>query len=445
MIASFKVLGRLWRQAQGIAGTIFTNLLAVFFHIGTRAVFHIQVQGLHNFSVSPSTIIAVSHKRDLDEIITSSTLHTSKTLFRPRFRMWFATRDDAFDPGFLSSHFKLPRLLARPIYAVNLSTVMAALRAQPIGRLTCSQVGSMLRGVYKHEGNIALKDALKAKCITEFVSLLPPQLNSNLNNICLKDFLSYKYRIVHAQQGALSMLKSDVFRRTRAFLLNKVRRQLSRLSKILDEGGILLFTPEDRHTLDGRFGPVKSGIHRLIRMARTDVRILPVNVTYDFMTVGRIRIHISIGPEITNLKGLVKSEVERLVQIAITRLGVVNVGQLGSCCLLRMAQGNSEVITKDLFAREVLSQAQKLSNLGLSVDDVLADSRAFGKRLDKLIKYCLKKHWLRNGSDGKLILNKEAVLDSSQNGYSDHPIRYSYNELMTHQYAYAIEELQGQC
>jgi len=63
------------------------------------------------------------------------------------------------------------------------------------------------------------------------------------------------------------------------------------------------------------------------------------------------------------------------------------------------------VITKDLLGRRVLSQVQKLRSLGLSVDDVLADYRVLEKRLDKFIKYCVRKHWLRDGRDGKLLLN----------------------------------------
>jgi hypothetical protein len=176
-------------------------------------------------------------------------------------------------------------------------------------------------------------------------------------------------------------------------------------------------------------------------MVQTDVRILPVNIGYDFMTTGRMKIHIKIGPEIMNLKGRTKSEFERLLQIAIARLGIVNMGQLGSSCLLRLAQDNSEEITKELLARRILSQAQELSNLGLSIDNVLTDYQKLEKRLDKFIKYCVKKQWLREGKDGKLILNKVAMLDSSRSNYSDHPIRYSYNELMTYQHAYNIEEL----
>ncbi len=444
-VASFMSFDRIWSLARSTTGTLFTNVLAVFFYIGTRALFHIQVRGLHNFTVSPSTIIAISHKRDLDEIIIPSTLHLSKTIFRPRFRMWFAARDDVFDKGFLSEHFQLPRFLTRPIHAINLSAVMAAFRAQPIGRLTHSKVGRILRDVYRCEGNVALKDVLQTKWITEFTNLLPPSLESNLNNTRLKDFLSYDYRDLHIQEGDLSMLKSDVLERIRPFLLGKIDSQLSRFSNILDEGSILFFTPEDEHSPDGRFGPMKSGLYRLVRMAQTDVRILPVNIAYDFMTVGRMRIHVTIGPEITNLKGLTKNKFERLVQIAITRLGVVNMGQLGSRCLLRVAQDNSKVITKELLTKDVLSQAQKLCSLGLSVDDVFTDHPAFRKRLDKFIKYCLQRHWLRDGRDGKLILNKEAVLDSSRNGHSNHPIRYSYNELMTHQCAYGIKEPQVDC
>ena len=115
VVASFLALDKMWSGAQSIAGTSFTNMLAISFYIGTRAFFDIKVQGLHNFSASPATIIAICHKRDLDEIIIPSTLHVRKTLFRPHFRMWFAVRDDVFDRGFLSRHFHLPHFLARPM------------------------------------------------------------------------------------------------------------------------------------------------------------------------------------------------------------------------------------------------------------------------------------------------------------------------------------------
>ena len=56
-ITSVRIPDKLRKQAISIAGTSFTNLWAIFFYIGTRALFDIQVHGLHNLSVSPSTII----------------------------------------------------------------------------------------------------------------------------------------------------------------------------------------------------------------------------------------------------------------------------------------------------------------------------------------------------------------------------------------------------
>ena len=139
----------------------------------------------------------------------------------------------------------------------------------------------------------------------------------------------------------------------RPLLLNRVNSQINSFSRILDKGGILYFTPDDQHSADGRFGPMRSGIYRLVRMAQTEVRILPIDISCDSMTVGRKRINVTIGPEITNLKGLTKNEFERLVQISITKLGVVSTGQLGSRFLLQMAEEDSEVVATDSELSEI--------------------------------------------------------------------------------------------
>ncbi len=102
-VASFVSFNRMWSRGRSAAGTLFTNLLAVFFYIGTRVVFHIQVQGLHNFTVSPSTIIAISHKRDLDEIIIPSNndgvmLYISRRCF---FEVFFCNNIDIISINFL--------------------------------------------------------------------------------------------------------------------------------------------------------------------------------------------------------------------------------------------------------------------------------------------------------------------------------------------------------
>ena len=84
-----------------------------------------------------------------------------------------------------------------------------------------------------------------------------------------------------------------------------------------------MLAPEGQLSRDDRFWPVKSGLFRLISMTTSDVRILPVNSTYDFITVGRMRIYITIGTEMTGLKQWRKVELERRVQKSIVTLGPV--------------------------------------------------------------------------------------------------------------------------
>lgn len=266
---------RLWRGICYATGTLLTGIIAVFLYIVTGTLFHIRVRGLHNFTVSPSAIIVISHKRDMDEVVCLSNLHVHKTLFRPRFRIRIAARDDLFECGFLPTHFKLPDFVANLLSWVNIAFIMKVIGSLPIGRPTHSRTGRLLRDVYKNEGNKELKDILKEEWIKKFASLLPPRLNSSLRNTRLKDFLGYEYCTVHAQSNVSGILKRNVSKRTKLFLLEQVFNQLGRFSKILNDGGILFMTPGDDHSVDGRFGAVRSGIHRLINMAQADVRICP--------------------------------------------------------------------------------------------------------------------------------------------------------------------------
>ena len=48
-------------------------------------------------------------------------------------------------------------------------------------------------------------------------------------------------------------------------------------------------------TLDGAPRRVRAGLYALLALTRPDARILPVNVTYDFMTTGRMRACVAIG------------------------------------------------------------------------------------------------------------------------------------------------------
>ena len=170
--------------------------------------------------------------------------------------------------------------------------------------------------------------------------------------------------------------------------IEMIDKQLHVFAHILDEGGSCLMAPEGNLWPDGRFWPVKSGLHRLLSMTKTDTRILPVNITCDFMTQGRMPIFITLGEEILGARELSRVKLETLVRRRIVCLGPVTMGQLGSEYILETLQGNKERFQKQEIAEHLLSHVAEAKRVGLRLEDCLASRSSFPARLDHFLQYC---------------------------------------------------------
>ena len=149
------------RQSGNIAGTVFTNWLACVFYFMFPLLYDIKVIGLHNYTASPSTLVTINHKRDLDIIIATPILHLRRTLFKNKLRMHFIARNDLFDPGFLSAHFLIPGLVGRIIHRVNIAVLMRAFRAHPISHLVRKRMAPLLRDVIEVAGDLKLGEVVR--------------------------------------------------------------------------------------------------------------------------------------------------------------------------------------------------------------------------------------------------------------------------------------------
>jgi len=281
-----------------IVGTFFANWLASFFYLLFPLLYDVKVNGLHNYTASPSTLITINHRRDLDIIITAPILHLRKTLFKNDLRPYFIARDDLFDPGFLSAHFFIPRLLGKSIHKFNIANIMHALRAHPISHLVRKRTAPLLRDVIRTVGDLKLKDVIRQDKLGELVKIADEKHRADLNELSVSDLLGYDYCALHQCFSDVGILQEGLSQKVRKYSLNAIVKQLQVFARILDEGGVCLLAPEGHLSPDGRFWPVKSGLYRLLRMTKEEVRILPINTTYDFMTRGRMKINVSIGKEI---------------------------------------------------------------------------------------------------------------------------------------------------
>jgi hypothetical protein len=208
-----------------------------------------------------------------------------------------------------------------------------------------------------------------------------------------------------------------------------IDEQLHVFAHVLDEGGTCLLAPEGNLWPDGLFWPVKSGLHRLISMTKADARILPVNITYDFMTQGRMPSYVTLGEEILGARELPRVKLETLIQRRLVGLGPVTIGQLGSDYILETLHGSKGRFQKQELTEHLVSRMAQLKRAGLRLEDRMANALSFHVRLDHFLQYCVDRRILTKSSPDTYVIQRENVLGGTGPNYWQNPIQYSYNEL----------------
>jgi 1-acyl-sn-glycerol-3-phosphate acyltransferase len=411
-----------------IFGYLFSNWLAVTFYVLFRAVFHIEVNGIDNYTASPATFITINHKRDLDVPVMASTLHVRKVPFSDRRRMHFIAREDIFQTGYLTGHFTFFGFLGPLVHRINLTPIMILLRAHPISHLVRQRIGPLIREIDRTEPGTRIGEVFTGDGVAAVKAMLDGHSPEDVGSVTVSEFLGYPFRTLHQEPVDIRLLKSDYERRLRLITLHKVREQLRDIVQVLDNGEICMLAPEGQISMDGRFWPVKSGLFRLVSMADADVRILPVNTTYDFMTAGRMRIFIKIGEEITNVKSLNKLELERTVQKSIVTLGTVTMSHMGSAFLVDMLERETPRFGEKEFVTAVFRRLEEFRALNMNSDGDLDSRNRFEKRARSFLCYCLKKGMLRKEAQGQFVINS-LYNRHAPNGFHESPVRRSVNEL----------------
>jgi len=320
---------------------------------------------------------------------------------------------------------------------------MRALRAHPISSVVHIRLNSLTRDVIRVHGDIKLEAAMKQKYIDDFAELLGRRTKDGLGNIALSQFLGFEYRALHEIPTDIAVLKEGLSRKVRAESLRTIEKQLQDCADILNNGSICLLAPEGQLSPDGRFWPVRSGLYRLLSMTSADVKILPINTTYDFMTQKRMRIYISIGEEMSVNRELPKIKLEKLVQKSIVSLGRVTMGQLGSEFLLQKIKAGEKDFSEQALIDEVKARTRVLRKRGLLLDERLLDEKSFKKRFQDFMNYCLKKQILERNTQNMISINADVILHNHSTDYHASPVQYSYNELQSLLEAYSCFTLQS--
>jgi len=411
-------------------GTAFANCLAASFYLLFYSLYDIRLQGLENYKAAPPALITINHKRDLDVPIVGSILHLHRSIWKNRLRPYFVARDDLFYPGFLTAHFRFLGGAGRLIQRVSLAPVMSALRAYPISHLVRDRIGGMMREIKQLRGDVPLGQVVKQSALDMFNRLLGSP-GDGLGDVTVSDFLGHRFRRLHQRTADIGIFKGSLPQAMRAKRLEDIKGQLRQFAMILDEGNICLLAPEGQLSPDGYLGPVKSGLHRLVSMTRSNIRVIPVNTTYDFMTRRRMRIYVTVGPEISDLKGYKKTEMERRVQQTIARLGPVTLGQLGSEFLVKALEAGRSIFSESELLAALSSRIRELRDRGFRLEDRILTEGSLARRARDFLGYCLDKGIVSYINRGSYLIAEKRVADKMQdnNKWRQNPVRYSANEL----------------
>lgn len=412
-----------------ISGTLFANAFVFICCALFPLIYDVRWKGFNHYHALPSTLITITHKRDPDIVITAPVMHLKKTLFHNHRRMHFVAREDMFDPGFVNYHLMFPFPRGPIIHRLNVSPFVRGLRAHPISFIVHQRVAPLLRDVLRHEGNIRLGDTLSPAGLAWFAGRLPAQKATELADLNLSTFLSYGYRNLHDTLTPAGILKDDLAHKLRAQTLKQIGQQVNVFIDILNKGGICMVAPEGDLSPDGKFSPIKSLLYRLLSRSSCKVTIQPVNITYDFMTLKRMRIYVDIGQGISFNNRTGKIEAEQEIRRSIVALGRVTVGQIASEYFLRKLESGEETTALAEMRPALASRLQILQDTGLNLDDRLLTEQSFEKRLADFINYCLRKEILKKQTNGTFIINP--FIEQRPGDFRRNPVRYSYNELLS--------------
>jgi hypothetical protein len=409
------------------------TIIAALFAFTTRLFYRIEVHGLENDPRTPHTYLAISHKRDLDAIVSIPPVFFHRGRRALAGGIHFALRADTFEKGYLARMVPRPRWLSHLLYPISVGPVLKWLGAYPIEELSLRSASEWVRKLLRVEGNVQVGDVFTPAFLHEMADVVQMSLQE-LAVQHLSSLLHWRYHQALLPFYGEDILLEPVRRRVKRHLLQRIKQELGDLGAWLSTGGSLFTSPEGRLSPTGTLSPITSGLHRLLRLAPPDMTILPISITYDFMTTHRPAIFIDVASPITLPSTLPAHELDTQMHKAWKLSAPFTCTQIGSGFLVqanRMYSTHSAFTLEDVVAY-VCQQAFGLAQAGRHVDPRLLHCRRARKRVKGFLAYA-ERHGLiqRIGPLTWEPVPGDSVIKVriGETGYALAPLAYAWNEL----------------
>ncbi len=391
-----------------------------------RALYQVQIRGREHFTRSPSTIIVSNHRRDSDGPIIASALVNRCGFDFKGVQPFIVAREDLFRKGFLWEYLTTwPPWMREFLSPINLQKVMHRLQVYPMRRIPERNLGETLADVADFLGDLPLAQVLKPRWVEQFKSLSPPTCRPTLS---VKQVLARRFRRLLSVRRGLFKLTLPCFLALKPYERQMIDDQLKHFTDILESGRILQFEPEGTTSPNGSFQRFRGGLHLLLSRTRAPVRVLPIGLTYDFMTTGRQTIFLNMGPELTDLQALSRKQVDQKVSTAILNEHTITTSHLASQFLATVRRRGHFFTFAELLDH-VGRAAERCVADGIYVDPRLLVNSQLTRRVRRYLQFAL--HTGMIAGRGRLFYSTGQDGQPAQAGLTDPEatITYITNEL----------------
>jgi 1-acyl-sn-glycerol-3-phosphate acyltransferase len=376
--------------------------LPILMDAACRAAYRVEVQGLENLTRAPSTLIVANHRRDADAPLIAGLFLDRKGLTIRGELPYFVAREDLFHRGFLFNYLQhWPSFMRYLLGHLDLGSILRDIHAYPMRRVPERTLGEVLEDVRLVLGDQPLDQVLRPPCSAAFRKLS----GQGSGRLWLHDALAPHFTPLLQQYYGLRRLNRDCFHAILPYEESVILSQLQGFVKILEQGRSLLLEPEGLVSETGEFLRIRRGVHFLVNTPRVPVHILPVGIAYDFMSEGRQRVFIRIGPEIRNLKGVDHRQVSQRVTDAILREVTATTSEIASHVLMKARRAGVNAVSTGYLIEAVRAAATRHAAAGVRVDPQLLDSEGSAPRVHSFLHFCRRQDILERVAANRWRLN----------------------------------------
>lgn len=390
-----------------------------------RCCCRIEVYGAEHLRHAPGALVISNHRRDTDGPIVGGILIQRSGLRLHGVRPYFVAREDLFRRGFLLQYLEgWPRPLRRLLGALALDPVLRSIQLLPMRRVRERSLIEVLEDALQVLGDRPLEEIVRP----EVALRLQRQLLAGRQPLTLSAALAAHGPLLY-ERNAFRKLTLAALRALKPFERRVIETQLNRFVGLLEAGETVLLEPEGTISMDGTFMRPRRALHALVNGPSRPPPVLPVALSYDFMTPRRPRVLVRFGGARADLAGLTRRDTDRQVKETLLGQCMLTASQLTGRFMRECVRRGRDTLTAETLERYLAAGAECCADAGIPVDPSLLDRNGRRRRARECLNFCCARGIVRRERRRLWRLLPDRCHEQASRFRADGIVGYLNNEL----------------